>query len=71
LRPNGGAQEKRSFAKSGQRRREHLVAVAIEPVGDAPPAPAAVPSTVHEHEDLPLRFSQKFFLFRVGALSAD
>ena len=33
-----------------QRRREHFVTFGFEQVGDAPPAPAAVPGAVNEDE---------------------
>src|SRR6185503_11712702 len=35
-------------------RREYLVALLFQEVGDAPPAPAAVPGAVHQHEGLGL-----------------
>jgi hypothetical protein len=48
------AQEVRAFADAGERRREHLVPLLFQEVRDAPPAPAAVPGAVHEHEGLGL-----------------
>jgi hypothetical protein len=37
------AHQVHALAEPGQRRREHLVAAAFQQIGDAAPAPAAVP----------------------------
>jgi hypothetical protein len=42
--------EVRALAQARHRRREHLVPALLQKVGDASPAPAAVPSAVHQHE---------------------
>src|SRR6516225_11316007 len=49
------AHEVRALADASQRRREHLVALLLEQVRHPPPAPAAMPCAVHEHESLALR----------------
>src|SRR5262245_19294895 len=46
------AHEVRALADAGESRREHLVLVLLQKIGHAPPAPAAVPGAVHEHEGL-------------------
>jgi hypothetical protein len=43
-------EQMRAFAKSGERRREHLVPARPQPVGDTPPGPAAMPGAVDEEE---------------------
>jgi hypothetical protein len=43
-------QQMRALAQPGQRRRKNNVAIAAKPIGDAPPAPAAMPSTVNQHK---------------------
>ena len=48
------AHEVRALADAGERRREHLVALLFQQVRHAPPAPAAVPRAVHQHECLGL-----------------
>ena len=40
------AHQVRALAEPGQRRREDLVAAALQQIGDAAPAPAAVPRAV-------------------------
>ena len=40
----------RAVADAGQRRREYLVTLLLQQVGDAPPAPAAMPGAVNEDE---------------------
>jgi len=44
------AHEMRALAEPGERRREHLVALFLQQVGDAAPAPSAVPGAVDQHE---------------------
>src|SRR5262249_49125419 len=44
--------EVRALAQTRHRRREHLVPALLQKIGHAPPAPAAVPGAVHEHEGL-------------------
>src|SRR6185312_1768575 len=46
------AQKVRAVGQSGERRRKHLVSLRFEQIGHAPPAPAAVPGAVDEHEGL-------------------
>src|SRR5215813_11132732 len=46
------AHEVRALADAGESWREHLVAALLRKIGHAPPAPAAVPGAVHEHEVL-------------------
>src|SRR5262249_28799867 len=46
------AHEVRALADAGESRREHLVPALLQKIGHAPPAPAAVPGAVHEHEGL-------------------
>src|ERR1700735_2502248 len=46
------AQKMRAVAVAGQRRRIDLVAMALENVGGAPPAPAAMIGAVDEYECL-------------------
>ena len=46
------AEQMRAVAIAGERRRIDLVAVPFENVGAAPPAPAAMPGAVNEHESL-------------------
>ncbi len=46
------AHEMRALADARQRRREHLVTLLLQEIGDAPPAPAAMPGPVHQHERL-------------------
>jgi hypothetical protein len=41
-----------ALAKARERWREHLVALPLEQVGDAPPAPAAMPGTMNQDEGL-------------------
>jgi hypothetical protein len=48
------AHEVRALADASERRREDLVALLFQEVGDAPPAPAAMPRAVHQHEGLGL-----------------
>ena len=48
------AHEVRALADAGERRREHIVALLFQQVRQAPPAPAAVPRAVHQHECLGL-----------------
>ena len=45
-------QQVRALAEPGQRRREHLAALLFEPVGDAPPLPAAARGAGDQHEGL-------------------
>ena len=40
----------RAFAESGKRRREDLVAAAAKPIGNAWPAPTAMPSAMNQDE---------------------
>ena len=47
-----GIEQVRALAQPGHGRREHLVAALLQEIGDAPPAPAAVPGAVHQHEGL-------------------
>jgi hypothetical protein len=47
---DGGRQEMDALAEAGERRGVDLVAALFEPVGHPPPAPAAVPGAVHQHE---------------------
>src|SRR5262249_27356298 len=47
--------EMRALAEPGHGRGEHLVALLLQEVRDPPPAPAAVPGAVHEHEGLAAR----------------
>ena len=49
------AQEVRAVADAGEGRCEHLVAFPLKRIGHPPPAPAAVPGAVHQHECLLLR----------------
>ncbi len=44
--------EVRALAQSRHCRRERLVPALLQKIGHAPPAPAAVPGAVHEHEGL-------------------
>jgi hypothetical protein len=46
------AHEVRTLAQARERGREDLVAAALEPVGDAAPAPAALRGAVNQHERL-------------------
>src|SRR5262245_57386498 len=46
------AHEVRALADARESRREHLVPALLQKIGHAPPAPAAVPGAVHEHEGL-------------------
>src|SRR5262249_58710088 len=46
------AHEVRALADAGESRRKHLVPALLHKIGHAPPAPAAVPRAVHEHEGL-------------------
>jgi hypothetical protein len=47
---NARPQQMRALAQPGQRRRENRVAIEAKPIGDAPPAPAAMPGAVHQHK---------------------
>jgi hypothetical protein len=39
-----------TFPNSGERRRDDIVAVRGQLIGNAPPAPSAMPRTVDQHE---------------------
>ena len=45
-------QEVRTFAEPGEGGREHLVALLLQKIRHTPPAPAAVPGAVDQHERL-------------------
>jgi len=48
------ADEMRALADASKRRRENLLTLLLQQVRYSPPAPAAMPSAVHEHESLAL-----------------
>src|SRR4029077_16446465 len=52
LQVDPGAQQVRSLAEPGQRRRENRVAAAAQPVGDAQPTPTAMPGAVDEDKSV-------------------
>jgi hypothetical protein len=45
-------QQVRPLAQTGERRREHNMTMRSQPVGNALPAPASVPRTVHKDEGM-------------------
>ena len=47
------AQKVRAIAVAGERLRINLVAALFQNVGNAPPAPAAMPGAVNQHERFP------------------
>jgi len=64
------------LAEAGQRRREDLVPLQFEQIGDAPPAPAVMPGAVHQDEGLARLFGheQSFAVVgfeQCGSFSAD
>ena len=47
---DSGCQKMDALAEAGERWRKHLVPALLQAIGDPPPAPAAMPGAVHQHE---------------------